>query len=133
MGVHDSVSSSNHDFRSRGEVQIARLLDRHGVDYLYEHPLAVIDNGKVRIWYPDFQLPEYGIIMEYFGVTRRSSYDEQVRHKMEVYKNMGLDGVFLKEPCFTGDWPSRVLGEIEGILKRRLDRFHDRQEQKTFR
>lgn len=117
-------------FKSRGEVQIARLLDRQGIGYLYEHPLAVHDRGKVRLWYPDFQLPEYGIIMEYFGVIGKGSYDDQVRHKMEIYGQMGLDGVFLKEPCFKGDWPGRILSQIEGILENRLTRFRLRSDRR---
>jgi len=45
-------------FKSRGEVQIARFLDRNKLTYRYEHPLAVLDKGKTRIWYPDFLLPD---------------------------------------------------------------------------
>jgi len=131
MGDYDSVrKSSSPDFKSRGEVQIARLLDRQGIRYLYELPLAVSDRGKVRIWYPDFQLPEYGIIMEYFGAMGKGSYDDQVKHKMEVYGQMGLEGVFLKEPCFQGDWPGRILSQIEGILQNRLSRFQLRSDRR---
>ena len=120
-------------FKSQGEIQIARLLDRQGIRYMYEHPLAVVDRGKARIWYPDFQLPEYGIVMEYFGVTGKGSYDDQVKHKMEVYGQMGLEGVFLKEPCFKGDWPGRVLDQIEGILQNRLKRFQLRPDRRSMR
>jgi len=74
-----------YDFKSRGEVQIARFLDRNSIAYQYEYPLAILDQGKTRIWYPDFQLPEYGMIIEYFGINGKSSYDEQARHKMKVY------------------------------------------------
>lgn len=38
--------------RSQGEVQIARLLASRGIRYLYEQPLAVLDEGKLRVWYP---------------------------------------------------------------------------------
>jgi len=43
-------------YRSRGEEQIARFLERNGIAYQYEYPLAVIDQGKTRIYYPDFRL-----------------------------------------------------------------------------
>lgn len=56
------------EFKSEGERQIARLLERCGIDYRYEYPLAVIERGKVRILYPDFLLPEYGVVLEYAGV-----------------------------------------------------------------
>jgi hypothetical protein len=114
-------------FKSRGEEQIARLLDRNGINYSYEYPLAVIDNGMTRLWYPDFQLSGYGMIVEYFGVNGRQSYDEQARHKMNVYSKNGIEGLFLTEASFKGDWPGRIMGQIEGILKDRLDKFYNRE------
>jgi hypothetical protein len=113
-------------FKSKGEVQIARFLDRNNIGYQYEHPAAVVDSGKVRIWYPDFHLPEYGMIIEYFGVNGKKDYDEQAKHKMCVYKQNGIGGLFLAEASFKGDWPGYIIGEIEGILKNRLSRFYNR-------
>lgn len=114
------------DLKSRGEVQIARLLERNEIAYQYEYPLAVIDSGKTRIWYPDFRLPEYGMIIEYFGVNGDSGYDDRTRHKMEVYKKTGIEGVFLTEASLKGDWPTNIMSQIEGILKARLDKFYKR-------
>lgn len=78
MRFRDNLLENRHQFSSRGETQISRLLDRVGIAYRYEHPLAVIDNNKskskLRIWYPDFQLPQYGIIIEYFGLTGKPDY-----------------------------------------------------------
>jgi len=100
------------------------LLDKNGIAYQYEHPMAVVDHVKTRIWYPDFHLPEYGMIIEYFGVNGNSSYDEQARHKIDVYKQNGIEGLFLTEKSFKGDWPGHVIGQIENILKKRFDRFY---------
>lgn len=116
-------SKTEKSFKSKGEVQIARLLERNRIVYEYEHPTAVLDKEKVKIWYPDFHLPEYGIIIEYFGVNGKSSYDEQARHKMKVYEENGIEGLFLTESCFKGDWPRSIMGRIEDILKSRLERF----------
>ena len=52
------------NFKSKGEIEIAELLEKSGIEYRYEQPLAVVDRGKVRTLYPDFYLPEYGIIIE---------------------------------------------------------------------
>ena len=114
------------DLKSHGEVQIAKLLEKNGIAYQYEYPLAVIDRGKTRIWYPDFRLPEYGVIIEYFGVNGDSGYNARTRHKMEVYKNVGIEGIFLTEESLRGDWPTKIMSQIEGILKRRLDKFYHR-------
>lgn len=38
-------------YKSKAEIQIARLLDRERIAFRYEHPLAVIDGSKTKIWY----------------------------------------------------------------------------------
>ena len=113
-------------YRSRGEEQIARLLEREGVAYQYEHPLAVVDRGKLRVYYPDFRLPEYGLIIEYFGLNGDAGYNERTRHKMEVYRDNGIEGLFLTENSLKGDWPTSILEQIEGVLRERLERFYNR-------
>ena len=118
-----NISSS---YKSWGEKQIARLLDRNGISHQYEYPAAIIDRGKVRIYYPDFRLPDYGLIIEYFGVNGDSGYDQQKRHKIEVYKEAGIEGLFLTRDSLRGEWPTKIIGQIEDILKQRLDRFYSR-------
>lgn len=118
---HDGNTTS--PYKSWGEEQIARLLDRNNISYQYEYPLAVVDHGMVRLYYPDFRLPEYGLIIEYFGVNSEPQYDEQVRHKIEVYKHAGIEGLFLSRDSLRGNWPTRIMGQIDGILRKRLQRF----------
>lgn len=113
-------------YASKGEVQIARLLDREGIAYLYEYPLAVVDCGRVRIWYPDFKLPECGMIIEYFGITGDAGYEDRTLHKKEVYRANGIEGLYLTPESFKGDWPGKIRDGIEGILRRRLDKFKSR-------
>ena len=119
----DGRENSNPAFRSWGEEQLARLFERNKIAYQYEYPLAIQDQGKVRVYYPDFRLPEYGLIVEYFGVNNDPAYDKCTEHKMEVYRRAGVDGLFLTRNSLRGDWPARILGKIEGILQARLDRF----------
>jgi len=113
-------------YKSKGEEQIARLLDREGLAYNYEQPIALIDRGKTRIWYADFWLRYFGLVIEYFGINDKKDYDEQSRHKIEVYKQNGIEGLFLTEASFKGDWPTRIMNQIEGILRGRVERFYDR-------
>ncbi len=40
-----------------------------------------------KIWYPDFRLPEYGTIIEYFGMNGNGPYNNQMAHKMKAYKD----------------------------------------------
>ena len=113
-------------YKSRAEVQIAGLLGREGIAYRYEHPLAVIDRGKTRIWYPDFYLPEYGMIIEYFGVNGDAEYDRRTEHKMQVYRTIGIDGAFLTEDTLKRQWPTGIVSQIEDTLRQRLQRFYGR-------
>ena len=116
--------SDGRIFKSCAEEQIARFLDRHRIAYQYEYPLALVDGGRVRLWYPDFQLPKYGLLIEYFGVVGESSYDERVRHKLAVYRAAGIEGIFLTPESFQGYWPDRLLQQIEDHLETRLRDFH---------
>lgn len=117
-------NSTKRSYKSWGEEQIARLVERNGIPCQYEYPTAVIDRGKVRLYYPDFRLPELGIVIEYFGVNGNPDYDDRTEHKIKVYKQAGIEGLFLTRDSLRGDWPARILGQIEGILQARLDRFY---------
>lgn len=119
--------SADLPYRSKPELQIARLLEKNNIAYKYEHPVAVIDRGKTKIWYPDFYLPRYGMIIEYFGVNGDAGYEERTRHKTQVYNENGIEGLFLKDQSLKGDWPTKIIGQIEDILKNRLNRFYNRQ------
>lgn len=119
-------ANEQRKYKSKGEEQIARLLGREGITYKYEQPIAVVDRGKTKIWYADFYLPEYGLVVEYFGINGSQDYDERTKHKLEVYRQNGIEGLFLTRNSFKGDWPTRIIGQIEAILENRLDRFYNR-------
>jgi hypothetical protein len=114
-------------YKSKGEEQIARFLTREGINYFYEHPVAVQDSGHTKIWYPDFYLPELGLIIEYFGVNGDRSYDQRTHHKMQVYQQSGIEGLFLTKESFRGCWPETITTQIESVLKNRLNVFYRRE------
>ena len=116
MTSFDKYSS----FKSRGEREIARFFDRQQIAYEYEYPLAVVDRGKTKIWHPDFALPEYGVILEYFGMNGNSSYNEQMAHKMKVYQEAGINGIYLTESTMRGPWQEMVIERIEQTLEGKL-------------
>src|SRR5437870_3157348 len=115
--------SAARQYRSWGETQIARCLDRHKVPYLYEHPLAVIDRGMTRIWYPDFQLRHQGILIEYFGRTGDPDYAAGIARKQAVYEANGLTAILFTPDQFRGDWPGRLLGRIGDVFAYRVAAF----------
>ena len=123
---HQRQTNEGPGYRSRAEVRIAGILDREEIAYRYEHPLAVVDQGKTRIWYPDFYLPEYGVILEYFGINGDAGYDRRTEHKMKVYETTGVEGVFLNEDSLSRHGPTGITRQIEDVLQQRLRRFYGR-------
>jgi len=59
-------------------------------------------------------------------VNGDAEYDEQARHKIQLYKQAGIKGLFLTRDSLRGDWPDRIMAQIEDILNDRLDKFHYR-------
>ena len=109
-------------YRSRRESEIAGMLKRHGLGFKYEHPFAVVDRGRVRVWYPDFFLPEEGALIEYCGLNGHSDYDAGIEHKKKVYSRLGLPCLFLGPDNMKGYWPARILGWIEDVQADRLSK-----------
>jgi len=107
-------------YKSRGEERIAEFLEGQNIVYQYEYPLAIKDRGQVRLWYPDFRLPEYGMIIEYFGMNGNASYNEQILHKIQTYQEAGVDGIYLLESSLRGDWQGGILSRIEQSLEGKL-------------
>ena len=108
---------------SNGEKQIARMLKHYGVRYLYEHPVAVRDRGKVRVWYPDMWLPDYAIAIEYAGRTDDERYMEGIRHKKDVYDAAGIACIFVDSGFFSRNWPAAIFNQIRRVLDDRVVKF----------
>lgn len=117
----DPTRALEAPYRSRGEAQIARMLARHGLPFSYEQPIAVLDEGKTRIWYPDFQLRDQGIVIEYCGRTGDSAYSDGVAHKQAVYAANGLTALMITPEIFRGSWTDVILGYLESIATERLE------------
>ena len=112
--LEDCLAPWEPPYRSRGEAQVGRLLDRYGIPFFYEHPAVVHDRGRERVWHPDFTLPTCRrLIVEYAGMPERPEYMAGVRHKKQAYAVNGLAAVFLYPGDLRGrDWPQRVLANI---------------------
>lgn len=108
---------------SKGEKQIGRMLTRYDVRYFYEHPVAVIDRGKVRVWYCDFWLPDYGMAIEYAGVINDENYSAGIEHKKMTYAVNGISCVFVDARSLRGYWPKQILEQVRSTLVDRLARF----------
>ena len=108
------------DYRSEKEASIAGMLRHYNLSFRYEHPLAIKDRGRTRLWYPDYLLPDQGLVIEYCGLNGNSDYDAGVQHKKEVYSLLGVPVLFLEPDDLTNHWPSRILGWMEDVQASRL-------------
>lgn len=130
-GLLESVAgeegqSTRSRYRSGGEAQIARYLERHKIPFFHEHPLVVVDRGKTRLWYPDFQLPSLGLLVEYGGRLSDPRYAAGWLHKQAVYRENKLDALMLTGADLKGNWPRELTRRIEGVLEERLREFRER-------
>ena len=105
--------------KSEGERRIASFLDRHGIQYIYEPPVAVTQRDKVRIWYPDFHLPEYGVYIEYYGMVGNPDYDRGVTEKTAAYAASGLEVIPVHPHHLYRSWPEYLAREIQRIASYR--------------
>ena len=113
-------------YQSHGEKQIASFLDWHKIPFLYEHPLAIIDRGKTRLWYPDFQLPTMGVLIEYGGRLSDPEYAQAWQRKKQVYLENRLSPVMFTASDLQGNWPRELARRIESVLAERLEDLRTR-------
>jgi len=88
----ESKIKETFNYRSIGERKIADVLDKYHIDFKYEKPALIQDEHNLqRIWYPDFYLPEFGLYLEYYGLTGNHNYDNSILKKDSAYHKNGLD------------------------------------------
>lgn len=117
--LEDYLGPQEPPYRSRGEAQIGRLLDRYGIPFLYEHPLPIDDGHQIRTWHPDFSLPyprdpsRQPLLIEYAGMPDRPRYRADLRYKQRVYRANGQHAMFIYPRDLAGPrWPQRLGSRI---------------------
>ncbi len=118
--LEDRLGPLEPDYKSRGEAQVGRLLDRYGLPFFYEQPTLIYDRGKHRIWRPDFSLPSYnGLIVEYAGMPDVPDYAAGIRHKRRAYSANGIPALFVYPTALRGrHWPQRLIRQVYVAGKR---------------
>ena len=111
-----------HPYKSGPEFRIAGLLDQYGLPFIYEKPTAVMDAGKLRVWYPDFTL-SYGPVLEYFGVNGDTAYEQRTQHKLAVYQQNQIPVLAMYPRDLGAAWQDRLLQRIDNALERHLKEY----------
>jgi len=109
-------------YRSRGEAQVGRILNRYGISFYHEQPTLIYDRGKHRIWHPDFTLPNHNrLIIEYAGMMDLPEYAAGVRHKQRAYASNGIEAMFVYPRDLSGPrWPERLRDNIARAARPRF-------------
>ena len=106
-------------YKSRGEKLIAGFLKETGIKFLYEYPVIIIDDdNKIRVWYPDFWLPELSIVVEYFGMVNDEQYREQMKKKQDLYRKLDIDFIGLDTNMvqLSKNWEKFIVMRIMEIM-----------------
>lgn len=118
--LEDQLGPWEPPYRSRGEAQVGRLLDRYGIPFFYEQPVLVHVRDTPRIWHPDFTLPHYaGLVVEYAGMIDDPDYRRGLAFKQRVYAANEIGAVFVyPNDIRGGDWPKRLYARIDRAGRR---------------
>ena len=118
-------------YKSQGEENIAEALEKNNIEFIYENPLFIMETRegeegiKPRIWYPDFWLPEYGIVIEFFG-GKSKNYKKGVRHKKMNYKKLKIDLIPVHSWTTKENLEPYLLKEIQKIIDSKRKIFDNR-------
>lgn len=118
------------DYKSNGEREIAEILTKYNIDFEYEHPLLIAetkenDTEKLRIWYPDFWLPRYSIIIEYWGRSDEA-YKKGKTAKITAYKKLNIDYISVYPETLSKDLKSYLLINIKKLISAKVRHFDNR-------
>ncbi|MBU0461706.1 MAG: hypothetical protein KJ574_03910 [Nanoarchaeota archaeon] len=108
------------------EKKIADFLDSVGIKYVYENPILIeqeFHNKKfLRIYYPDFFLSQYGIILEFWGMHEDQEYAKGMEKKKQDYYHNWIFVVNVYN--LEGNWQEYVLKKIREVSEHRLMRVN---------
>jgi len=108
------------DLKSEGERKIAYFLEENSIKYNYESGVLVNSyKDKLRIWYPDFYLPEFKTHIEYYGLAGNQNYDRGIKTKETMYSKIGLDVISVYPWMFKENWQGHIMKELERSTIRR--------------
>jgi hypothetical protein len=118
-------------YKSQGEEAIAEILTKYNIDFVYEYPLLIKeqkedDTEKLRIWYPDFWLPKYSIIIEYFGMDGNPAYHKGKQAKWDAYKKLDIDCIPVYPKTIQGNLKSYLLINISKLINDKVRHFKNR-------
>ena len=109
-----------NNYKSEGEKRIGTYLQERKINFSYERPVAVVDSGKQKLWYPDFFLDNYHVLIEYLGMNGNQESAKINDYKRGVYRANRFDVIEVYPTDFKGDWQHKIDSGIRNTLERRV-------------
>ena len=114
-------------FKSKGERKIANFLEENEIKYRYESGVLIYQSEKQpRIWYPDFNLPEFSTYIEYYGMAGDPDYDRGIKAKEAAYAKMGLPVIPVYPHMFSEDWEGYIMKELKCNIENQYKKLMDK-------
>lgn len=117
MGYQDKLWNN---YKSDGEKRIGTYLQKRNINFSYERPVAVVDNGKTKLWYPDFFLDDFHVLIEYLGMNGNQESAKINDYKRGVYRANRFDVIEVYPTDFMENWQHKIDGGIRNTLERRV-------------
>ena len=109
-----------NNYKSDGEKRIGDYLQKRKINFSYERPVAVLVNGKVKLWHPDFFLDDYHVLIEYLGMNGNQQSAKINDYKRGVYHANRFDVIEIYPSDFRDDWQPKIDCRIRNTLGRRV-------------
>jgi len=117
-----------NNYKSDGERRIGTYLHDRGIIFTYERPVAVVDSGKTKIWYPDFSLDDYHILIEYLGMNGNEKNARLNEYKRKAYQENRFNVIELYPSDFNDNWREKINRGIYKTLEQRLKNYVSKSE-----
>ena len=117
-------NKANQQYRSRGERQVANLLQQLKIPFQYEPDIYLKEANKRYIWHPDFYLPEYHTVIEYLGVNGNQTYNEMAQRKQRVYTANNYHFIPIKPSQLSNGLQTYITKSIDNHLVSQLQHYY---------
>ena len=109
-------------YKSDGEKKIGDYLQNREISFSYERPVAVVDSGKTKLWYPDFFLDDYHILIEYLGMNGNQQSAKMNDYKRGVYRanRFYVIEIYPTDFRFRETWQDKIDSGIRNTLEGRV-------------
>jgi len=110
--INTKYKFKKENYKSKGEYEIAKFLNKYNIEFEYEFPITVVENGKTKIWYPDFYLKEYQTVIEYFGMYNyNETYKLNANFKKKTFQDCGIQFIAVYE--LRDKWEDYILKSMK--------------------